>query len=122
MRNCLRISPLFLFLAACSAGGTIMTMNAFYDIPVGATKEEVITAAGEPFAIHRREDGSLEYEYIERFQAGSRSINERHYFILIKDCKVASKRVKQSSPSPYTFDSYEMQTSEASSSEPPDVP
>jgi len=97
-----------------------MTMNSFYDIPVGASKEEVVSAAGKPYAMRNLEDGSIEYEYIERFKAGGRNINERHYFLLLKDGKVASKRVKQSSPPPYTFDSYEMQTTQSSGTPPPE--
>lgn len=95
-----------------------MTMNSFYDIPVGATKDEVVTSIGKPYAVHKREGGALEYEYIERFKAGGRNINERHYYLLIKDGKVVSKRVEQESPAPYTFDSYEMQTTQNGNSPP----
>ena len=90
----------------------MVNMNAFYDVPIGSTQEEVIATVGEPIATHRKEDGSVEYEYIERFKVGGRNLNERHYFILIKDGKVISKRVGQSSPLPYGFDSYEMQTTQ----------
>ena len=120
----MRPSPLYalLILASCSSGGRVVTMNAFYDIPVGASQEEVVKAAGKPFAIHRKEDGSLEYEYIERFQTGGRTINERHYFIRIKDGRVVSKTMEQASPLPYTFDSYDMQTTQNGDSLPPDPP
>lgn len=86
------------------------TLNSFYDVPVGATQEEVVASLGKPIAIHKKADGSIEYEYIERFKTGGRTANERHYYILMKDGKVISKRVKQDSPLPYGFDSYEMQT------------
>ncbi len=56
----------------------------------------MIATAGEPYAIHHKEDGSVEYEYIERFKVGGRDTEERHYFLLIKNGKVASKRVDQS--------------------------
>lgn len=90
----------------------MMTNNAFYDIPVGASQTEVIAAAGQPYAIHKKDDGSIEYEYIERFKVGTRQTEERHYFLIMKDGKVVSKRVSQSSPAPYIFDSYEMQTTQ----------
>lgn len=96
-----------------------MTIQSFYDIPVGASQDEVLSLAGKPYLEHRKGDGSVEYEYIERFKASGRDINERHYYILIKDGKVVSKRVIQSSPPPYTFDSYEMQTTQ-NDDEPPD--
>lgn len=87
-------------------------MDAFYDVPVGSTKDEVIAALGKPVATHKKQDGSVEYEYVERLKIGARTVNERKYYILIKDGKVVSKSLKQSSPLPYGFDSYEMQTTQ----------
>lgn len=104
-----------LFTTACVSGGTMLTNQAFFDIPIGSTQNEVIAAAGEPYAIHIKEDGAVEYEYIERFKVGPRDVQEKHYFILIRDGKVISKRVDQSSPPAYIFDSYEMQTTQTSS-------
>ena len=42
-------------------------MQSFYEIPVGASTSEVVKTAGEPYAVHKKEDGAIEYEYIERF-------------------------------------------------------
>ncbi len=108
-----KISLSLLFsLSACMSGGSMMTNQAFFEIPIGTSKDEVVASAGEPYAIHTKEDGSIEYEYIERFKVGGRDTQERHYYLIIKDGKVASKRVEQSSPPPYIFDSYEMQTTQ----------
>lgn len=96
----------------------MMTNQAFFDIPIGSKESDVIATAGEPYAIHHKADGSVEYEYIERFKVGGRDTQERHYFLLIKDGKVVSKRVDQSSPPPYIFDSYEMQTTQTGESDP----
>lgn len=103
---------LLAFVFSCSSGGSFVTMQSFYEIPVGASTSEVIASAGEPYAIHKKEDGALEYEYIERFKVGDRYTEERHFFLLIKDGKVVSKRTTQMSPTPYTFDSYDMQTTQ----------
>lgn len=97
---------------SCSSGGSIVTMQSFYEIPIGASESEVVTTAGKPYAIHKKEDGSVEYEYIERFKVGDRYTEERHFFLLIKDGKVVSKRTQQMSPRPYSFDSYDMQTTQ----------
>ena len=103
-------------LCACASGGSMMTSQAFYDLPIGASKNDVIETAGKPYAIYDKEDGSQEYEYIERFKVGGRETEERHYFLLIRDGKIVSKRVKQESPPPFLFDSYEMQTTEGNNS------
>ena len=96
-----------------------MTMNSFSDIPIGVSSAEVVTTYGEPYAINKKSDGSIEYEYIERIKAGTRNMEERRYILVIKDGKVVSKEIKQNSPSPYYFDSYEMQTTQNSGSPPP---
>jgi outer membrane protein assembly factor BamE (lipoprotein component of BamABCDE complex) len=95
--------------------GTVVTMDTFSDIPVGATTSEVVACAGTPYSIRKCEDGTVEYEYIERIKIGDRDAEERHYFLLIKNGQVVSKRVKQSGPIPYylnSFDSYQMQTTQ----------
>lgn len=104
-------------LSACTSGGSMMTNQAFFDIPIGTSQTEVVATAGEPYAIHKKEDGTIEYEYIERFKVGGRDTQERHYYLLIRDGKVVSKRVNQTSPPPYIFDSYEMQTTQKSGTE-----
>ena len=104
--------PVLLCVAACASGGAIMTMNAFYDIPLGATESEVLASAGKPYSISKNEDGCVEYEYIERVKAGARDLEERRYVLVLKDGKVVSKHVKGSTPSPFLFDSYEMQTTQ----------
>lgn len=106
------LATLLFIAAACSSGGSSVTINSFYDIPIGATKPEVIASIGEPYSIHEKSDGTVEYEYVERIKEGSRNLEERHYVITMRDGKVVSKKVKQSSPSPYLFDSYEMQTTQ----------
>ena len=87
-----------------------MTMQSFADVPIGSTEKQVIAAAGTPDTIREHPDGTVEYEYVERIKAGSRDIETRYYIFVIKDDKVTSKKIKQSSPAPYDFDSFEMQT------------
>ena len=90
-----------------------MTMESFQEIPIGSSEEEVVASAGKPYAVHKKGDGTLEYEYIERFRGtGNRNIQERHYYLLVKDGKVTSKRVQVATPTPYTFDSFDMQTTQ----------
>lgn len=106
------LAALLLFTAACSSGGSLMTMSKFYDVPIGATQNEVVTSMGEPYSIKRHSDGTEEYEYVERVKIGSRYAEDRRYYLYLKEGKVVSKKVKQGAPPPYTFDSYEMQTTQ----------
>lgn len=101
--------PLFI-LTACALGGKPITMDAFYEVDISTSKPQVIAILGQPYAIHDLGDGAVEYEYIERIKIGARDAEERHYFITLKDGRVVSKRIKASIPLPYTFDSYDMQT------------
>ncbi len=106
---------LILTLGSCSMGGHMFTWDTYTEVPIGASPTEVVELTGEPYAIHHKEDGTIEYEYIERYKVGYRNMQMRRYFILIKDGKVVAKRYIQNSPWPYyleNFDSYEMQTTQ----------
>lgn len=103
----------FGLLTACSLGGAMVTMDRFYDVDLSTSKEELVASLGEPYAVREKEDGSIEYEYVERIKIGSRNAEVRSYFIVMKDGVVVSKRVGERSPLPYYFDSYEMQTTQA---------
>lgn len=102
-----------LCLSACGTSSALVTMNSFHDVPVGATTSEVTERLGEPYAIHRHSNGTVEYEYIERISAGIRNFEENHYFLVFKENKLVSRRVKTTTPPPYRFDSYEMQTTQS---------
>ena len=89
-------------------------MESFYEIPIGASKSEVIAQAGEPLTIRQLENGREEYEYVERLRAGARVLQERRYILTLQDGKVVGRRVEyQGPPSTSTdFDSYQMQTTQ----------
>lgn len=95
-----------------------MSMHSFHEIPVGASQEEVIAAVGKPYAVHQLPNGEVEYEYIESLKIGAQDVNERHYFLLLKDGRVVSKRIKQEAPAGYTIDSYDMQTTQTGKATP----
>jgi hypothetical protein len=60
---------LSLFLAACASGGAAISMNNYYEVPIGATQRELVDTMGEPVATHRKEEGAVEYEYVEKWQS-----------------------------------------------------
>jgi hypothetical protein len=106
-----KLIPLLLF-SACAIGGKPITMGLFCEIDLCTTTPQVVEIMGKPYAIYEMTDGYVEYEYIERINIGAREAEERHYFILMKDGLVVSKRVRQGVASPLGFDSYEMQTTQ----------
>lgn len=116
-----RLIPLGL-LAACAMGGRMVTMDAFYEVDLNTSTTQVVALLGKPYSTRNLEDGSVEYEYIERIKIGARDAEERHYFIVMKEGRVVSKRVTQSSPLPYFLDwddSYDMQTTRNSAEKEP---
>ena len=98
---------LSLLAASCASGGGAMAMSHYDEVMIGSSAEQVEALVGKPNTVRKQPGGVVEYEYVERIKIGGRDAEERHYFILIKDGHVVSKRVKQSSPLPYGFDSYE---------------
>ncbi|MDE3055638.1 MAG: hypothetical protein KGI80_02960 [Verrucomicrobiota bacterium] len=112
----MRFLTLF-FAASCASGATVMTMNTFYDIPIGSSSWEVEEQVGKPYAVHRIDDCTEEYEYIERIRISAVEQEERHYFLIIKEGKVISKRVEGSSTPRRFYDSYDMQTTESNPSQ-----
>jgi len=99
------------FLFLCGCGHRVMTMDSFYDIPVGSTQEELKKEAGAPYEINDKGDGEVEYVYIEKLNMGRRIVEERHYYFTLKNGKIVSKRVKERTPPPYSINSYDLQTS-----------
>lgn len=100
----------FIIFAGCISGHRVMTMSEFHEIPVGTTAVQLKLIAGKPYMISRHDEGIEEYEYIERLTIGSRIATERHYYFILKDGKVTSKRIEDISPPPYLLNSYDLET------------
>ena len=105
-----RIAWISLAFAACASGHSMLTMDSFYDISVGSTREEVISKIGDPWSITKKEDGCEEFVFIERMKVGARIMEERRYIITLRDGVVVSKHLERTSPPASTFDSFDMQT------------
>ncbi len=98
-----------LFLSAC--GHRVMTAESFSDIPIGTSKEELKKMAGSPYRVKKKKNGDEVYEYVEKFKVGDRTLTERHYYLIVRDGRVAEKKAASDSPPPFATDSYDMQTS-----------
>ena len=89
---------LFTLVASCSSGHDIMTMDSFYEVPTGTKKAALIKEMGKPYAIHQKGPNEEEYEYIEKVTMGQRVVSERHYYFLIRNGVVVSKRMEEQEP------------------------
>lgn len=80
---------LFLFLSSLAFGFNRLDYNS---IMTGTSAKEIVQKYGEPYAVHDRGKGLLEYEYIERVSMNNELIYENHYFLTIVNGQVVGKR------------------------------
>lgn len=95
---------LFLFLlplASCFSHPAYMTYETYDNVKMGTSIADVQSDLGKPYAIHKKEGGIVEYEYIERIDTGNNLVAENHYFLIVEDGKVTGKYVKREQPPAY---------------------
>ena len=80
-------------LASCFSRPPLMTYETYEQIKIGTPVAKIRDEVGKPYAIHHKEDGTDEYEYIERIDAGTNLIAENHYFLIVKDGVVIGKYI-----------------------------
>ncbi len=78
-----------------------MTRPDFNGIELGTDIKEVVEQCGAPYRIQKKNDGSQEYEYVERVMMGEQVIQENRYFLTVKDGKVISKERVEKRPPAY---------------------
>jgi hypothetical protein len=98
----------FLFLSSCSY--KMMNQTSFSTITIGSTEKELFALAGKPYASCRKKDGSMEYEYIEKFDGPRRKQMQITYYITVKKGKVIHKRWEKTFPPGYMYDSLDYQS------------
>lgn len=92
---------LALLCGGCFSKSAVMTRQNFDEIQVGSSVKQIETQVGKPFAVYGHGTGAWEYEYIERISMGEEVIEENHYFLIVKDGKVVSKRLNTEHPPAY---------------------
>lgn len=102
-KNRLIASIYIIFLTGCTSSYFAMTDRSFCEIDIGVSIDSIQCQVGDPYAICIREDGAEEYQYIERIDLGNGIVMEKHYFILIRDGKVISKRLVRRVPPSYNL-------------------
>ncbi len=99
IKKIILISSLSL-LTGCGAS-QVMTRQDYYTISTGTSSQEVIEKYGQPYSIRNKRDGSQEYLYIERINAGGATAQKNNYILVIKNGQVVSKRMNYELPSAY---------------------
>lgn len=98
-----------LLFCACSTG-KMMNADSFCNVMMGMSEKEVVAVAGAPYSTCKNKDGSIEYEYIERFDGYNMSIMQVTYFIKIKNGKVVHKRSEKTYPPLYEYGALDYQS------------
>ena len=78
-----------------------MTFNEYDKVQVGTPITDLNSEIGKPYSIHHKDNGSDEYEYIERVNTGNNLVSENHYFLIVKEGKVIGKYVTRERPPAY---------------------
>lgn len=78
-----------------------MTYSDFDKVEMGTSIAKLQADIGKPYAIHNKEAGTEEYEYIERIDSGNNLVAENHYFLIVKDGKVIGKYMNRERPPAY---------------------
>src|SRR5689334_15452139 len=89
----MKVRALMLFIAVlcltgCFSRSAAMTSESYSMVQVGASVDSLSAEVGKPYAIHIKEGGIKEYEYVERIRNGRNLVVENHYFLLVQDGKV----------------------------------
>lgn len=90
-----------LFCASCFSRSTLMTKNRFDTIQVGDKLVEVEKQVGKPYQVRKLDNGAEEYEYVERIFLGNETVQENHYYLVIKNGRVVGKKYKTDLPPAY---------------------
>ncbi len=101
LKQLLLLCLAFLSLSGCFSRAALMTYSDYDKIQVGTPISKLQSEIGKPYAIHNKEGGIEEYEYIERIDSGNNIIAENHYFLIVENGKVIGKYMKRERPPAY---------------------
>jgi hypothetical protein len=90
-----------LTLTSCFSRSSMMTYDNFDKVQIGTPIADLKPEIGRPYAIHHKESGSEEYEYVERINVGNNLIAENHYFLIVQNGKVIGKYMSREKPPAY---------------------
>lgn len=79
----------------------VMSQERFADIAHGTPIATIEEEFGYPVTIRSIGNNQQVYEYVERVTMGPQVVQQRVYFLLVKDGKVVGKYVRFINPPPY---------------------
>jgi hypothetical protein len=88
-------------LASCFSRPALMTYADYDKVETGTSIATLQSEIGKPYAIHTKEGGIVEYEYIERIDTGNNIVAENHYFLIVEEGKVVGKYMNREKPPAY---------------------
>lgn len=100
-KNLLILLLVLVFLTGCFSRPSLMTYAEYDSVQIGSSVDKLQAEIGKPYAIHAKEKGMEEYEYIERINTGNNLIAENHYFLIVQEGKVVGKYMTRERPPAY---------------------
>jgi len=79
----------------------MMGREQFAEIDIGTPASVITKQYGPPYAIHCRKEGEEVYEYTERLNIGTQTLQYKRYYLVMQDGKVIGKYVKVTNPPGY---------------------
>ena len=101
LKNLIPLLAMLVFLSGCFSRPALMTWSDYDNVRVGTPVSELQAGIGRPYAIHHKEPGIDEYEYVERINVGNNLIAENHYFLIVQNGKVIGKYMSRERPPAY---------------------
>lgn len=92
----LKLFGILLLLSSCTS--QLMNRQSYSQITIGMSTKQAQLIAGEPYRITQEEDYQ-NYEYIERFEIGPRTINQNTYILAVREGIVIDKQMRNHTPS-----------------------
>jgi hypothetical protein len=92
-----------ILMTGCFSRSTYLTRETYDNIQISTPMASLEDQVGKPYAIHKKCDGTQEYEYIERIDMGNHLVVENHYFIIVQNGQVVGKYMTQEKAPAYNL-------------------
>lgn len=94
-KNWIALVVLALLTFGCASRNSTVSRATYDDITIGTSYTDVERELGEPYNVQTIGHNTYEYEYVEKLSLNPGTLIENHYFIVVQNGKVVSKRMQQ---------------------------